>query len=222
MGKIHKQCAEYGLPIEAFSFQRQQDSKLWIGEDLNCYTPEQVVLNSYLDAGYEGSWCEGGTLLHLMKSACFPILVKYNTFSCREDARRRYFEGQCTILSAHHDEILSTISSATISEIEKYSTEIVEDKFIQEWFPRVSAQHIIRLWNALGSNLLTEIARIFLSQPYDYRAGWPDLTLIRGQMLRFVEVKTTDSLHASQLRIVNAFSKSLSLNFSVAHVILKR
>ncbi|WP_371264495.1 VRR-NUC domain-containing protein, partial [Salmonella enterica] len=37
---------------------------------------------------------------------------------------------------------------------------------------------------------------------YQYRSGWPDLTLIRDKSIKFVEVKTTDNLHKSQLTTI--------------------
>lgn len=195
---------------------------MWVSNDYLPCRPEQIVLSIYRDRGYEGTWCEGGTLKLLMKAACFQILVENNLFSCREDARRRFFEAQCVLLPSMHGNILAAIRNATQSEVEHNSTEILNDIIVRDFYPRVSVPDILRLWFALGRDRLASIARIFVSNPYDYGAGWPDLTLTRKGDIRFVEVKTTDSLHTSQLRIVNDFAVPLGLKFSVVQVVPKK
>ncbi len=222
MSKLAKQCAELNLSIEKFQCTRALSTKLWIGNDYLPCRPELIALSTYKDRGYEGTWCEGGTLKLLMKAASFQVLVENNLFSCRTDACRRCFEAQCVLLPSMHGHILAATRNATQSEIEHNSTEILNDTIVQDFYPRVSVPDILRLWIALGRDRLASIACIFISNPYDYGAGWPDLTLTRKGDIRFIEVKTTDSLHESQIRITKAFAGPLRLNFSVAQVVPKK
>jgi len=216
---LTQQCAAYGLSVETITAQRTADSMLWRLSDKLHKDPEEIALIFYRSRGYDGCWCEGGTLNLLMKCASFPVLVRYNSFGERQDARRRYFEAQCTILAARGNEILDAISTASFGQVSLAAMEILRDPFVRQCYPRVRLEFVLALWKTLGAARLAEIARIFVSKPYDYRAGWPDLTLFGDDSLRFVEVKTTDLLHKSQLRVLEMFAKPLALNFSVAHVI---
>lgn len=216
--QLTQQCAACGLSVETIAARRTADSKLWEHSAALYKDPEEVALSFYKRRGYDGCWCEGGTLNLLMKSASFPVLVRYNSFADRQDARRRYFEAQCTILAAKGTEILDAIATASLGQVSLAAMEILRDPAIRQYYPRVRLEFLLTLWKTLGPARLAEIARIFLSRPYDYRAGWPDLTLVGNDGLRFVEVKTTDLLHESQLRVFEMFAKPLALNFSVAHV----
>ncbi|EGA7539754.1 VRR-NUC domain-containing protein [Salmonella enterica] len=60
------------------------------------------------------------------------------------------------------------------------------------------------MFDTVGREKLFELAKVFAANPYQYRSGWPDLTLIRDKSIKFVEVKTTDNLHKSQLRGLRA------------------
>ena len=177
------------------------------------------MLTRYQGQGFVGSWCEGGTLNLLMKSAAFPVLVRHNSFHSRSDARSRFFEAQAVILAVHREEILAAIGSADQPQVLQAAEEILSDSLVRGWYPNVSLPNILRLWEALGPRQLKDIARLFLASSYNYRAGWPDLTLVRGHEVRFVEVKTTDLIHASQRRIIQAFATPLRLDFSVAQVV---
>ena len=58
---------------------------------------------------------------------------------------------------------------------------------------------------------------MFFEKPYEYRAGWPDLTVV-GDSLRFVEVKTTDLLHESQIRFAKELALPLGLQCEVVQL----
>jgi len=216
--ELENQCARYDLRIDHIEARPIPGTKLWVGADGTHKHPEEIALAHYEQSGCCGSWCEGGTLNLLMKAASYPIFVRYNEFQDRVDARRRFFEAQCVILATRNGEILHAIESATTSKIEVAASEILNDYLIRGFYPRVTLSFLLALWEALGPARLAAIARVFLRKPYDFRAGWPDLTLVSGSRLRFVEVKTSGLLIESQTRIVEAFGKPLQLNFAIAHV----
>jgi hypothetical protein len=154
-----------------------------------------------------------------MKAAAFPVLVRYNTFGDRGDARTRYLEAQCTILADRRQALLNQVRSVGRAELLAAAAEILAEPFVRGAYPRVTLEGIAGLWGALGAERLTEIFEVFLRAPYEYRAGWPDLTLVCGDQLRFAEVKTTDALHKSQFRVIDAFIKPLGLDLSIVHVV---
>lgn len=69
-------------------------------------------------------------------------------------------------------------------------------------YPEMSVEGLVALWGAIGAGGWARIAEAFIEAPYDFRAGWPDISMVRGDDLKFVEVKTTDKLHASQKRTI--------------------
>lgn len=70
---------------------------------------------------------------------------------------------------------------------------------VQEAYPGLSEAAIEALFCALGGSALRAITEAVAEDPYRYRAGWPDLTLVRGDDMLWIEVKTTDRLHMSQI-----------------------
>jgi hypothetical protein len=177
-------------------------------------SPESAALQLLRLEGWDGSACEGGAILLLLKSACFEYLVRVNSYGSREDTIRRYTEAQFTIHKNEAAEIVGTIQGAKRRDVLQNFAEIYADRFISSVYPGISEEFMGALFDSISPKL-SAIASAFLEDSYQYRAGWPDLTLIRNDALRFVEVKTTDTLHASQVTILRRFAEPLDLNFSV-------
>ncbi len=78
---------------------------------------------------------------------------------------------------------------------------------------------LLELFEVAGVDLLHRIATIFATDPYEFRRGWPDITMWRDGVLRFVEVKAPgDSLGKSQKTIAQHFAVPLGLDFSLVDV----
>ena len=79
----------------------------------------------------------------------------------------------------------------------------------------------LELLAVAGVDLLHRIATIFATNPYEYRRGWPDITMWKDGQLRFVEVKAPgDRLGKSQKVIAASFAGPLDLDFSLVEVTL--
>jgi hypothetical protein len=88
-----------------------------------------------------------------------------------------------------------------------------------ELFPDLEHWMFIGLFNALGTEKLYSIAKIFYEDPWRFRRGWPDITMWKGNEVRFLEVKARgDTIQKSQLIINRHFIKPLSLNFALVDV----
>lgn len=71
---------------------------------------------------------------------------------------------------------------------------------------------ILSLYDALGKNLLNKILKIYLSDPSAFGQGWPDLTTIdKNNIVKLLEVKTSDKLHISQIITFQEISKYLPI-----------
>ena len=216
--KLSEQCVAVGWPIERLPLVRTAQRQ-WRFQDVDVADPEEVAARHLENLGESCSWCEGGTINLLIKASALDTLSRLNLFDDRVDAIRRYLEAQFTIFAANINEVLVAVSNAKYAEVERNLREILADPFIQDAYPRVKLSFAAALFQALGRDKLLEIAGRFVLKPYDYRSGWPDLTVIGQHGVRFVEVKTTDRLHESQIRFATEIAKPLQLSCSVLQVI---
>jgi len=222
MSGIERQCLRFRLPVETLRARNLVDAggrTKWVSRSGQSIEPELLAIEHYASNGWCGSWCEGGTLNLTMKSAALPFLIKHNSFGNPTDAITRYFEAQCTILRDRHEELLAQVQQTTRGQMRSMAKRLLADTFVRDAYPRVTVSGILALWEALGRQTFVKITATFLTDPYRFRAGWPDLTLVRDNSVRFVEIKTTDTLRAAQIAIVEYFAHPIGLDFRVCHVV---
>lgn len=211
---LEDQCTAVAWPLRQLAAAKHSEKKWSLGTTTRV-APEQVVAAHLEERGADVSWCEGGSINVLIKAAALDALAIHNIFQDRQDAVRRYLEAQFTLLKDHRESVLAAIDTVDQNRLTKNLDEILGDAFIQEAYPRVSCAFVRQLASIVDRSLLTKIANLFFEKPYEYRAGWPDLSVLDGHRLSFVEVKTTDLLHASQLRFAKEIAAPLGLHCQV-------
>ena len=214
---LEAQCTELGWPFHVM-YAEYLDNKSWHEGSLYTLNPEEIVANLIFAQGRLCSWCEGGSVNLLMKAASLDFLAARNPFGDRQDVVRRYFEAQCTILNEVASDLLASIHQVTSPRLRENIAEVCSDLYIQEYYPRVKEEFLVLLAKAMEPEILSRIAKIFVQKPYDYRAGWPDLTVIEHKNVSFIEVKTTDRFHVSQLRFAREVAAPLGLACSVVQL----
>ncbi|MGB0468270.1 MAG: VRR-NUC domain-containing protein [Pontibacterium sp.] len=202
---LENQCKALTLPFE--EIQLDYEGK-----------PEPALLKYYENLGYIGSFIEGYTLLTVLKALMLEKLVALNDFNDRNDACTRYLEAQLTIHKDKTSEIISAIKATSKKKYLSNLKEIFSQPFIQSEYPNLSFECCVALFDAIDKDILVEVAAKFAEDPYKYRSGWPDLIIVKGKEVRFIEVKTTDKLHKSQLRTIPIFRQILPYDFSVCRV----
>lgn len=213
---LKAQCEQINWPLHTMHALKIGAGK-WKEGQVSDLKPEQVVVTRLAAENRESCWCEGMGISILMKAAALDVLTKRNIFNDREDAIRRFFEAQCTILKAYQPEILTCIQNISPEQLQEHIIEICTDPLTQYFYQKeYSHQGILQnflssLAYLVDSNLIAKIAALFMTNPYDYRSGWPDLTVIDKNGVSFIEVKTTDRLHESQLRFAKEIAKPLGL-----------
>lgn len=180
---------------------------------------EEAALAHYEAEGWAGAASEGGLILTLLKAASFEALSERNadTFVEALYAQNVAFDEDLF----DPDKLIATVLRAPLRQIEK-NWRIISASAgdTPAFYPRVRWSHVHGLYQHLGMERLAAIARIFASAPYDFRAGWPDLTLWRQGEVRFVEVKAPgDQLHASQSRLISRLLVPLELNAGIAEIV---
>lgn len=217
---LPEQCAALQWPLERLACVRY-GLRRWGLEhgDGHGVAPEELVAQKLRGCGAKVSWCEGGSFNLLMKAACLELLAARNIFNDRQDTRRRFFEAQCAILRAQQDDIVEAVRACSADEVARNIDELCSDRFVRESYPNVTPEFLKSLYRATGAQLLARITQVFAADPYAHRAGWPDLTVIVEAQVRFVEVKTTDKLHESQLRFARAIAAPLGFDCRVVQVL---
>lgn len=201
-----KQCEEISLELETIKLS---------------YTgrPEPALLSYYKNLGYEGVSCEGMGILTVLKALMLDKLAEFNSFNEREDACTRYLEAQFTILKEKTDEIITDISSINKNRFISNFQEIISKPFISLEYPELSIEFASAAFDAINKKTFVKVAKKIVENPYLYRNGWPDLTLVKGEEVLFVEVKTSDKLHESQLITIPEMRNILPFKFSVSRVV---
>lgn len=197
--RLPLQCDALGLPLEIVRLERSDGQ--WIVAGASHKRPEDAALAHMRLSGWEGLACEGSAVLMLMKAACLDHLAGINTFGSRADACMRFFEAQCIIHRDRAPEIVRDIEQATEAVVRANLAEIAAQPEYPTIYPMMNADALIAVWHAITPTGLATFARRIFDDP-SFRAGWPDLTIAREGKVRFVEVKTTDKLHASQRDVI--------------------
>ena len=145
-------------------------------------------------------------------------LAQYNTFDDRSDACARYLEAQFTILKDKTSELISSMRKTSKKDFLNNFREISEHPFIKSEYPSLSVAVADALFDAIHIDIFVKIAEKFAEDPYLYRNGWPDLTIVKGTEVQFIEVKTRDKLHESQLTTIPSMCALIPFPFSVVRV----
>lgn len=203
---LDRQCVEISVGLHEIKLQYKG-------------RPELALLSHYKALGYIGVSCEGAGILTVLKALMLDKLAQFNLFGSREDACMRYLEAQFVTLKEKINEIISEIKLVTKSRFIFNFEEIISKPFIAFEYPELSIEYANALFNAMDRNLFIKIAEKIAEDPYTYRNGWPDLIMVKDNMVYFVEVKTTDKLHESQLITIPTMKKLLPFDFSVCKII---
>jgi hypothetical protein len=180
--------------------------------------PEKAALEFFEKQGYVGYYNEGSLILNVIKALMLDKLAELNIFNDRSDACSRYLEAQLTILNEHTDSLINSIRQTSKSKFITNFQEIISTSYIKSKYPNLSINLAVALFDALDTNYFIGVAKKISEEPYEFRKGWPDLTIIKGNEIRFIEVKTTDKLKKSQIKTIPEMSSILPCLFSVLKV----
>jgi hypothetical protein len=160
--------------------------------------PEIDALNHFSDQGFVGAYCEGGPTFLLIRAAALDILAQFN-FLGRSDACTRFTEAQLVVYKESSELILNAIRNTDKAQVVRNFNEIYMYPQMPGYYPGLNSGIISSLFAAIGAERLAQITAAIMENPYSYRSGWPDLTMVKDSDMFWVETKTTDRLHISQI-----------------------
>lgn len=176
--------------------------------------PEIDALNHFADQGFVGAYCEGGPVLLLIRAAALDVLAQIS-FSGRTDACTRFTEAQLVIYKESSEMILKAIRNTDKAHIVRNFNEIYKHQQIPRYYPGLNSDIMSTLFAAIGAERLAQITEAVMKNPYSYRSGWPDLTMVKDSDMSWVEIKTTDRLHVSQIMTISRMKPLLPGNIQV-------
>ena len=217
--RLEKQADRFGMKHEVVELEKGEN-KLWRSAAFREWTSiENAALEHYLDGGWSGAAAEGGLILTVIKAASFARLAERNADTYIEAlyAQNVAFDEDRYAIG----DLLASVRRADIGQLRRNWALISKRSGeTPAFYPGVWWDGVEGLFKALGNERLAAIADRFSSAPYDLRAGWPDLTLWRADEVRFVEVKgPSDSIHASQARLVRDLLNPLAHHVTLAEII---
>ncbi len=185
---------------------------------------EVAALNHYSRDGWRGYPGEGGLMLNLIKAAAFPDLPE----RLRATYTEALFSGNMTPRDQRPlDELLARILAADSAQVTRVfrlmaapRPQIGLENSMLDFFPHLREWHFTELFENLGRARLHDIACAFGADSYEYRKGWPDLTLWRDGEVIFKEVKAPgDRLHASQRKTIRDILLPLGYRVAIVDVV---
>lgn len=242
-----KIAANMGAGHEVLELERGGE-KLWrVSPETAWRKVEQAALEYYSRDGWRGYSGEGGLMLNLIKAAAMRKLPAIHRIRFTEAlfviaAETNTPDYLDTLPKGHRSvrQLLSNIQSSDVRQIVRvFRSMIGQDEAKYSWrnffarrqtrrqnaavhpfFPDLEEWHLVELYENLGKDRLYHIARAFSEDPYEYRKGWPDLTLWRGGEVVFKEIKAPgDHIHSSQRKTIRDILLPLDYEVSIVDII---
>jgi hypothetical protein len=180
---------------------------------------ERSLSDKYESLGYMCARCEGGPFLLTIKSCCLEFIYRVDDLARDYGALSTYTEALFTRNKVHNPKLIETISRSKSRHVLKMFNKIYDEQTVREAYPGLTSRFIKNYFKRFGKPSLASAAKIFASDPYTFRNGWPDLTLITPKSdIVLAEIKTTDKLHQNQIRTISTMKCVIPHKFAVIQV----
>ena len=244
-----KSAERLGINYETLELQSNTSGNLWrISSNEEYIRIEAAALAHFVKQGWYGFCDEGGIILNLIKATSFKTLslrhrsifieaiyaqnvafkedyflvddLLQNILSSNKDQVERNFELMVDGSDYHHTITALPYIGKGSDNIEGTTINVNESSCVLDYFPYLTKDLVMGLYNTIGTKTLYDIANIFSKSPYEYRKGWPDITIWKGEELRFIEIKSpNDRIRKSQSKVIQDVLKPLGLNVTIIDIV---
>ena len=215
---LRTQCDLLRIPL-------RQVALAWHGR------PEIALMDHLLDGPTRRvSFCEGGAIRLALYCLCFERLYQLGVEHWGGPDGARSFMYSSIICYGHllqrrpdlPELMLEDIEGASERDLLAAFDTIKAWQYTDTWFPHnwfgVDREIVRKIYDVLGNKTLVEIGRFYLTDPYAFSKGWPDLTVVEPNNVRLVETKTTETLHISQLITMPTIAREAGLVIEVVQL----
>lgn len=221
---LSTQCEILGLPLQIWHLPKD-------GE------PELAALAAVRKRGCKAAYCEGGAIKLLLYCLCFERLFKLaKVYWGSSERAESYMYGSIMcygyLLKTHPE-----LPVQMVADITECSERGLLESFdilkgwqrpslsrgsdnnwsLRDWIG-VDRDFVLSLYRALTASRCAAIAKLFLTDPYAYVKGWPDLIWVDGTKVGLIEVKTTDKLHPSQIITIPEMRQAAAVPVEVVQI----
>ena len=201
-----KQCEELSLPVEIIELKYNKNV-------------EYSLLNYYMTNGFVGTYIEGKALFTVLKAYLLDELFNISWHREKKKTAETYLEAHLIAITKEELEIiLKSIDTLTEEQFVSNISFILEQPFIKEDCKSLSLEFAIGIYSIIPKEIIKILFRKIHEDSYTYRNGWPDLIIFKDNELKFIEVKTKDKLHRSQIITIPTMREILPYSFSVVKV----
>ena len=223
---INKRTAvKLGIEHQVIHLRRDTRKNVWENPHNSKWEGvESAALGWFMEKGWSGYAGEGGLILNLIKAMSFKTIPRKHRHTYIEAlyAVDTDFEGE----RYDNQTFLNHVISASTRQVTLNFDRMAGRKARQfdsgqaiEFFPGLKRSHLLELLETFGNETIFQIAEIFAKDPYEYRKGWPDLTIWRDKMVAFKEIKSPgDTIRRSQQKVIKEILLPLNLNVSIVDV----
>lgn len=227
---LQRAARRLGVATQTMALKPGAEPRTWRLPSGEAVRVERAAMAAFEAEGWRGYAGEGGLLLNLIKALSFASLAPRHASIYVEAlyAGNVAFDEDRFPVGELIEQIGRTTSGQLGANLELWfernpASGLYQprgDALIHSYFPGLQHWMFVELHQVLGVQRLTAIARRFGDDPYQFRRGWPDLTLWKDGKVRFVEVKAPgDRIQASQKTIIEHFVQPLGLDLTLLEIL---
>jgi hypothetical protein len=210
---INTVISEFQLPMQASALGIEMEE--YLVDPISEYA--EYNLAKYLeDKCISCVWAEGRDILLGIHACALNCLNKINTLG-ENDAITRYIEAQFTINKAMKNYIINEIAECRFESYMRAYKMVYKGICSIQDFVEIDERHMTCLYEEIMRKHRIAIAELLITDPYKYRKGWPDLTVLTDSSFKLVEVKHHDRLISSQIYTIPELLK-IGIDITVGHI----
>lgn len=224
---LEEQCRVLGIKLEYESITINKET-------------EVSVLEFYKKKGYKGCSSEFEIIEVILYCLCFNKLFPLHLEKYNENINSSYWAsggkrfsiaesysqsigGYIKYFSKLKNELIEIIKNANERMVRKNFSEIFKIQYPsnQDNLKKqgIYGDLVVDVYKGLGNEGFARIGWLYFNNPFVYSKGWPDLSIVKDNKVKFIEVKIRDRLKRSQIITISDLKKSTNLDLSILKII---
>lgn len=226
-GRLSKNGTVYAIQLLSLKEQCQL-LKIPL-QELNINKTGKVEFNAkkhFQEEGYSCSFCEGGIIHLLLYIVCFDFLFPFHVKKYKDESSIISYSRQLMsflpFFIDYEEEIIESINNMDLEKVSHNYDKILNMQVNKSWelwkWYDINKTFAEKVYLGLGNEQFKKIAKVLFRDPYAYCKGWPDITVVKNNSVKLLEIKKNDTLHRSQIITLSDMMKDTGLEICVIKV----